>query len=112
MQQSKDCWGADSKEFKPERWLPDGINTMYNYWLLVCLLCIKLNWPVFANCAQFGLGYNRCPGEHLAEIQIFKIAATIVRDYKISQVDPDKEWEWKAYFTVVPHSWPVYVKRG
>ncbi|KAK7915176.1 hypothetical protein PG985_012879 [Apiospora marii] len=94
MQQSKDCWGPDAKVFRPERWLPDGINTMYDYWLV------------------FGLGYNRCPGEHLANIQLFKIAATIVRDYSIRQVNPEKEWEWKAYFTVVPHSWPVYISKA
>lgn len=48
----------------------------------------------------------------MANIQIFKIAATIVRDYSIRQVDPRKQWEWKAFFTVVPHSWPVYVEKG
>lgn len=74
------------------------INHWHSYRLLILL--------------QFGLGYNRCPGEHLAEIEIFKICATIVRDYKIRQVNPQESWKWKAYFTVVPHSWPVYVERG
>lgn len=37
------------------------------------------------------------------------MAATFVRDYNIELVDKEKEWKWKAYFTVVPHSWPVYV---
>lgn len=37
------------------------------------------------------------------------MAATFVRDYNIELVDNEKEWKWKAYFTVVPHSWPVYV---
>ncbi|KAH8594968.1 cytochrome P450 [Bisporella sp. PMI_857] len=93
MQKSKDCWGPDAEEFRPERWLPDGIQKKYKHWLV------------------FGLGYNRCPGEHLAEIQIFKIAATIIRDYSIRQVNPENKWKWKAYFTVVPHSWPVYVEK-
>ncbi|RYP74436.1 hypothetical protein DL769_004013 [Monosporascus sp. CRB-8-3] len=38
-------------------------------------------------------------------------SATIVRSYSIRQVDLKKEWEWKAYFTVVPHSWPVYIEK-
>ncbi|KAK0615337.1 cytochrome P450 [Bombardia bombarda] len=99
MQNSKDCWGDDVKEWNPDRWLKkddqgettSGIEKMDKYWLV------------------FGMGYNRCPGEHLAAIQLFKIAATIVRDYDIAQVDPENEWKWKAYFTVVPHSWPVRI---
>ncbi|EMR69153.1 putative benzoate 4-monooxygenase cytochrome p450 protein [Eutypa lata UCREL1] len=55
--------------------------------------------------------YNRCPGHHLAKLQLSKIAATIVRDYSIRMVNPQSEWKWKAYFTCVPHSWPVYVER-
>ncbi len=61
---------------------------------------------------RFGLGFNRCPREHLALIQMFKIAATIVRDYTVHQVDPEKQWEWEAYFTVVPHSWPLYIEKN
>jgi hypothetical protein len=38
-----------------------------------------------------------------------KIAATIVRDYDIRQVDPKQEWSWKARFGLLPHDWPVYV---
>ncbi|OTA81553.1 hypothetical protein M434DRAFT_380111 [Hypoxylon sp. CO27-5] len=86
MQQSKDCWGPDAKEWNPDRWFADDI--------------------------QFGLGYNKCPGEHLAEIQLSKIAATIIRDYSIRQVDPQNEWKWEAYFLVVPHSWPVYIEKS
>jgi len=39
------------------------------------------------------------------------MAATIVRDYDIVQVDPTNEWKWKAYFNLVPHSWPVYIEK-
>lgn len=54
---------------------------------------------------------NSCPGQNLARIEVWKIAATLVRDYKIRQVNPEKEWEWAAYFAVVPHSWPCFVER-
>jgi len=57
------------------------------------------------------MGYNACPGQHLAKVQITKMAATIVRDYDIVQVDPTNEWKWKAYFNLVPHSWPVYIEK-
>lgn len=35
----------------------------------------------------------------------------MVRDYDFKQVDPNKEWEWLAYFTIVPKSWPVHVTK-
>ncbi|KKY38490.1 putative benzoate 4-monooxygenase cytochrome p450 [Diaporthe ampelina] len=39
------------------------------------------------------------------------LQATLVRDYDFQQVNPKEEWEYKAYFTVVPHGWPVYVTK-
>ncbi|KAK4221767.1 Pisatin demethylase [Podospora fimiseda] len=77
-------WGKDAKEFRPERWL--GENEGFGQW------------------------YQSCPGRHVARIEMSKLAATLVRDYDIQQVDPEKNWEWKAYFTVVPEKWPVYIK--
>lgn len=44
-------------------------------------------------------------------MEVAKICGTIVRDYDIRQVEPEKEWSYKAYFNVVPHSWPVHVTR-
>lgn len=60
---------------------------------------------------QFGAGYGACPGQNVAKIELAKITATLVRDYDIALVDERREWMWKAYFTVVPHSWPVFVDR-
>jgi len=57
------------------------------------------------------MGYNRCPGEHLAQLQISKIAATIVRDYSIRQVDPQQKWTTQTFLNCVPHSWPVYIEK-
>ncbi|ORY63884.1 cytochrome P450 [Pseudomassariella vexata] len=93
MQLSKEHWGPDAREFNPNRWFADDIGTKEKFWLV------------------FGVGYNSCPGQHLARVQITKMAATIVRDYDILQVDPCSEWKWKAYISIVPHSWPVYVQK-
>lgn len=60
---------------------------------------------------QFGAGYMSCPGQNVARIELSKITATIVRDYDIRQVDMNKEWKYKAYFTVVPHSWPCLIQK-
>jgi len=52
-----------------------------------------------------------CPGRHFARMQILKIAATMVRDYDIRQVDPRNVWDYQANFTALTHSWPVYVEK-
>lgn len=52
-----------------------------------------------------------CPGQNLAKIELSKICATLVRDYNIRQVDPGRNWQWKAYFVVAPHTWPCYVEK-
>lgn len=112
MQQSNDCWNNTSKEWNPDRWLAEGIDAKYKHWLVVSKSIIhRKQTQIITNQTQFGLGFNRCPGEQLALLQIFKISATLVRDYDINQVDPGNEWKYKAYFTVVPHSWPVYITR-
>ncbi|ROV91667.1 hypothetical protein VMCG_09262 [Cytospora schulzeri] len=59
----------------------------------------------------WGVGYQSCPGQNIAKIELSKIAAVLVRDYDIRQVDKDKEWEWKAYITCVPHSWDCYISK-
>lgn len=60
---------------------------------------------------QWGAGYASCPGQHIARLQLSKISATVVRDYDIRQVNGEAEWRWSAWFTCVPHDWPVYVER-
>ena len=60
---------------------------------------------------QWGLGYASCPGQHIAKIEMSKLGATLVRDYNFRQVDRKQDWQWKAYFTIVQHSWPVYVEK-
>lgn len=57
------------------------------------------------------MGYNSCPGQNVAKMELSKITATMVRDYDIRLVNKSQQWSWKAYFTVVPHSWPVFIER-
>ncbi|KAK2614000.1 hypothetical protein N8I77_000862 [Diaporthe amygdali] len=90
---SKEIWGPDAREFNPDRWLrPDAAEKEK------CFI-------------PWGAGYASCPGQHAARLQLSKIAATVVRDYNIRQVDPKAEWTWGAWFTCVPHDWPVYIEK-
>ncbi|KAG6366701.1 hypothetical protein INS49_000880 [Diaporthe citri] len=90
---SKEMWGSDAREFNPDRWLrPDAAEKEK------CFI-------------PWGAGYASCPGQHAARLQLSKIAATVVRDYNVRQVDPKQEWTWGAWFTSVPHDWPVYIEK-
>lgn len=44
-------------------------------------------------------------------MQLSKIAATLVRDYNIRLVDPEKPWKFIAYFNATPFDWPVFVDK-
>ncbi|RKU39859.1 hypothetical protein DL546_000216 [Coniochaeta pulveracea] len=90
---SKEIWGPDADEFKPQRWLAESAAAIEKYWI------------------PFGAGYMSCPGQNVTKIELSKITATIVRDYDIRQVDTNQEWKYKAYFTVVPHSWPCIIQK-
>ncbi|VBB82151.1 Putative cytochrome P450 E-class, group I [Podospora comata] len=92
MHFSDEIWGEDAGEFKPERWLREDAGELDRWFM------------------PWGYGYNSCPGQNIARLELSKIAATLVRDYDISQVNPEQEWKWQAFFTVVQHSWPCYIK--
>ncbi|KAL2286363.1 hypothetical protein FJTKL_07134 [Diaporthe vaccinii] len=93
LHHSRALWGDDADEFKPERWLgADGAR------LGRCFM-------------PFGAGFMACPGQHLGRIEALKITATIIRDYDLRLVHPEKEWQCKMLFAQVPHSWPVYVNK-
>jgi len=44
-------------------------------------------------------------------MEMSKMAASIVRDYNIRQVNPEQEWSYEAYFNTLPYDWPVLVER-
>ena len=90
---SEELWGPDAATFNPDRWFEDDAAVREKYLI------------------PFGLGYASCPGQHLARIEISKMAATIVRDYNIQQVEQGQQWKHTAYFSATPHSWPVYIEK-
>ncbi|KAI0142065.1 cytochrome P450 [Pestalotiopsis sp. NC0098] len=93
LHHSKELWGDDADDWSPERWLVEDTAALDKNWI------------------PFGAGFNACPGQHVARMQLSKICATIIRDYDLKLVDPSKPWKWMAYFTMVPNSWPVYVAK-
>lgn len=112
---SRELWGKDAREFRPERWLADDAARLEANFIPVSLTCPRLmSFDTSAEVSvriQWGLGYNACPGQNFARIMLSKIAATLVRDYDIQLVNPSKQWRYKTYFTVVPEDWLVYVRK-
>lgn len=92
MHRSRELWGDDVDEYRPERWLQGG-GDLDKYFM------------------PFGAGFMSCPGQHLARIEALKITATILRRYDLRLVSPEKEWVCKMLFAQVPHGWPVYVSK-
>lgn len=110
MNLSREVWGSDAQEYKPERWLVEDTTALDKKFLPVS--CFH-SWFFFCSTYinQFSGGIGVCVGQHLAKIEIFKVVATLVRDYDIEQVKPGQEWSYHAYFTVVPGDWPVHIKK-
>jgi len=93
IHRSTEFFGPDADLFNPERWLRSD------------------NQANEKNLIHFGAGYNSCPGRNLAQLEVSKVTATMVRDYDVRQIDPAKDWSYEAHFTAVPYAWPCTVTR-
>lgn len=113
IHKNKDIFGQDADKFNPDRWM---VST--EKWR-------EMDKAVIT----FGAGYNQCPGKHLAHLEVSKVAATLLRDYDIEQVNPKQNWSFETHFTAVccapleahiwssandhqvPYNWPCRLKR-
>lgn len=89
-----EIFGDDADVFSPDRWIdPVRSREMERYLI------------------AFGTGYGQCPGRHLAQMELSKTTAILVRDYDIKQVRKGASWRYETHFTAVPYGWPCYVTR-
>jgi hypothetical protein len=95
IHRQKSVFGEDADIFNAQRWLGDKEQAKQ---MEKCLI-------------PFGSGYGTCPGKNLAQMEIFKTTALLVRDFEWEQVIPGKEWTFETYFTSVPYNWPVNMRR-
>ncbi|CAN4118828.1 unnamed protein product [Withania somnifera] len=72
MGRMKELWGCDSFEFKPERWLKDGIFFQEN----------PFKYPVF----QAGL--RVCLGKEMALIELKSVALSLLRRFHVELAQP------------------------
>ncbi|KAH7126607.1 cytochrome P450 [Dendryphion nanum] len=91
---SRDIFGPDAGEFNPERWIGPRAKEIEKYFI------------------AFGAGYNSCQGRNIAQLEITKATATLVRDFDFRQVDPKQDWKYEALFVATPYGWPCYVEKS
>lgn len=114
IHRNPEIFGEDCDSFNPDRWLQTETAQMNAFLIHVCIrFLLLLPWQVFLmtiRLPQWGAGYNACPGRNFAQFEISKLAATLLRDYDIEQIDPKQEWTWKNHFICVPYDWPCRIR--
>ena len=76
MGRSKNIWGEDANEFRPERWLVGGINGE----LLTVRTVSAFEFPVF------NAGPRSCLGKKMAELLAVSVIANLVWKYEFEEV--------------------------
>lgn len=81
LHRNPDIFGPDAEAFNPDRWLDADLDAkaMKRY---------NLTW---------GGGARTCPGRHLAELILYKVVPTLVKEFEI-QVDIPPEEDMPFYF--------------
>jgi cytochrome P450 len=52
----------------------------------------------------FGAGHRACIGKNFTLMEIHKIVPQLLREYKIELAQPEKEWEVRNVWFVLPNS--------
>ncbi|CAL0332812.1 unnamed protein product [Lupinus luteus] len=84
MGRSESLWGKDWAEYKPERWLENGVYRTQS----------PFRFPVFH------AGPRICLGKDMAYTQMKSIAASVIERFEIDAVDKDNHPEYNLSFTL------------
>ena len=82
VQSDPRLWGADAKEFRPERWLEG--HPPQNAWI------------------PFGGGVRRCLGAMFAQVEVETVLAGVLRAVELEAVDPGDEGSAMNHITMIP----------
>ncbi|EPS26262.1 hypothetical protein PDE_01198 [Penicillium oxalicum 114-2] len=90
---NREIFGPDADVYNPDRWLTGDTKMMDSF---------LIHW---------GAGYNKCPGHNLAQFELLKVLATVLRDYEVELLNPHTEWKFETRFLAVPYGWPCRIRR-
>ncbi|KAF2258967.1 putative benzoate 4-monooxygenase cytochrome P450 [Lojkania enalia] len=78
VHRDRDVFGEDADSWRPERWLEsdDATRRRMDQSLLT-----------------FGAGHRSCLGKHISYLEIYKLVPTILLEYDLELVNPDKAWK-------------------
>lgn len=82
VQTNPRIWGADARQFRPERWLETSPPT--NAWI------------------PFGGGPRRCLGAMFAQVEVETVLAGVLRTVELEAVDPGDEGSSMNHITMIP----------
>ncbi|KAJ5901461.1 hypothetical protein N7495_001989 [Penicillium taxi] len=101
---NQSVWGKDADEFRPERWLRDESQETEEQFQ------DRLRAMNNADLA-FGAGSRVCIGKNLANLEIYKLLATLISLYDMNLAHAEKEWVTHNSFFVRQHGIEVKISR-
>ncbi|KFY28483.1 hypothetical protein V491_00439 [Pseudogymnoascus sp. VKM F-3775] len=85
LHQNPTIFGADSSQFRPERWLPSGAADSERI--------KEMNAALF----HFGSGSRTCIGKNISLLEIYKVVPSLLRAFEV--VGTGEEWRlWNSWF--------------
>ncbi|KAF2656504.1 cytochrome P450 [Lophiostoma macrostomum CBS 122681] len=82
VHQNEEVYGADAKEFRPDRWLEEGSGDMHRFFF------------------SFGAGSRACIGRNISLLEMSKLIPTIFLNYEVELANPTEEWKEDCSFFV------------
>ena len=94
--------GLDLQIFRPECWLREDLESR-----AIC----HARLPSIRNCyLSFGMGNHPCARKNLAKMEVFKVLATLFRQFNICLAEPGKDWKVNARFFNMQLGFKVFLK--
>ncbi|KAL1982523.1 hypothetical protein VTN96DRAFT_1248 [Rasamsonia emersonii] len=101
MNRSKEIFGDDADEWKPERWIASNEEEKERISTMNSLL------------TTFGMGSRSCVGKNIALVEVHKFIAQFLRHFDADVVNPERPWVTKSqWFSIQKDFWITNKERG